>query len=334
MFTFKYFFRPLLFGATLSLLCAAINAQQHNHHSNNQPQSSTGQPFGILLLAHGGKQNWNEGVHKIAATVNQTIPTEVAFGMASRRALQEGVDRLLARQVKQIVAVPLFVSSHSSVITATQYLLRQRPDAPEALKIYAKMDHSHGSHGAGHDAGAHSQAASADPTTPVNSPVPIRMVGALDSHPLVADILLARAASISQSPAREVVILVAHGPNQDEENRKWLADMKTLADLMKPRGSYKRIEYLTVRDDAPEPIRSQAQAELREMVKRATDEGAHALIVPLLISFGGIEEGIKKRLEGLEYAICRQGLLPDERLAEWALLAARQSQRASEKAQR
>jgi hypothetical protein len=110
--------------------------------------------------------------------------------------------------------------------------------------------------------------------------------------------------------------------------------MKTLAERMKPRSSYKRIEYLTVRDDAPEPIRSQAQAELRALVTRATDEGARVLIVPLLISFGGIEEGIKKRLEGLEYTICRQGLLPDERLAEWTLLAARQSQRASERAQR
>lgn len=331
MFAFRNFFRPLLLCATLTLLCAAVNAQRHNHHSDNQPRSSSAQPVGILLLAHGGKQNWNEEVHKIAATVNQTIPTEVAFGMASRRTLQEGVDRLVARQVKQIVAVPLFVSSHSSVITATQYLLRQRPDAPEALKLYAKMDHSHG---AGHDAGAPSHDAPADPTTPVNSPVPIWMTPALDSHPLVADILLARAAGVSQSPAREVVILVAHGPNQDEENRKWLADMKTLAERMKPRSGYKRIEYLTVRDDAPEPIRSQAKAELRALVTRATDEGARVLIVPLLISFGGIEEGIKKRLEGLEYTICRQGLLPDERLAEWALLAARQPRRASEEAQR
>jgi sirohydrochlorin ferrochelatase len=324
------FFRSLLFVATLSSLCAVANAQ-HAHHSNSQPQSSATQPLGILLLAHGGKQNWNEEVYKIAATVNQTIPTEVAFGMASRHTLQEGVDRLVARQVKQIVAVPLFVSSHSSVITATQYLLRQRSDAPAELKLYAKMDHSHDAH---HGPAASSPTASADPTTPVNSPVPIRMVGALDGHPLVADILLARAAGISQAPAREVVIIVAHGPNQDKENRQWLAEMKTLAERMKPRSNYKRIEYLTVRDDAPEPIRSQAKAELRALVTRATDEGARALIVPLLISFGGIEEGVKKRLEGLEYTICRQGLLPDERLAEWVQLAARQSQRTGNTAQR
>lgn len=331
------FFHSFLFTAALSLLCASAHAQQHAQHSNNQPQAnsqpqaSTTQPFGILLLAHGGKQNWNEEVHKIAATVNQTIPTEVAFGMASRHTLQAGVDRLVARQVKQIVAVPLFVSSHSSVITATQYLLGQRPDAPEALKVYAKMDHSHGAH-QNHTTPSH--AASADPTTPVNSPVPIRMVGALDGHPLVADILLAHAVSISQAPAREVVVIVAHGPNQDEENRQWLAEMKTLAERMKPRSSFKRIEYLTVRDDAPEPIRSQAKAELRDVVTRATTEGARVLIVPLLISFGGIEEGIKKRLEGLEYTICRQGLLPDERLVEWVLLAAHQAQRTSATAQR
>lgn len=321
----------LLAAAAQALLCLAVSAQHNNHHSADSHQASfQAQPTGILLMAHGGRQNWNEEVNKIAATLNEQMPAEVAFGMASKRTLQDAVDRLVARGVKQIIAVPLFVSSHSSVIYATQYLLGQRPDAPEALKIYAKMDHSHGG---GHSAGAH-HAENFDPMTPVSSPVPIRMISALNGHEIVSDILLTRAASISQRPSDEVVILVAHGPNEDAENRKWLADLKTLAERMKPHSRFKRIEYLTVRDDAPEPIRSRAKAELRELVTRATNEGARVLIVPVLISFGGIEEGIQKRLEGLEYTICRQGLLPDERLAEWVRLSARQALRVEGKAGR
>ena len=34
-------------------------------------------------------------------------------------------------------------------------------------------------------------------------------------------------------------------------------------------------------------------------------------------SYGGIEQGIKKRLYGLDYTISKHGLLPDERLARW-----------------
>ena len=47
------------------------------------------------------------------------------------------------------------------------------------------------------------------------------------------------------------------------------------------------------------------------------------LIVPQLMSFGGIEQGIRKRLEGLEYTMSSEGLMPDDRLADWVLEMAR-----------
>ena len=97
---------------------------------------------GILLLAHGGSAEWNAHVTTLAGQVNQTKPTEVAFGMATRASLQAAVDRLRARGVTDIVAVPLFVSSWSSVITSTEYLLGQRAVAPPELDIYAKMSHT------------------------------------------------------------------------------------------------------------------------------------------------------------------------------------------------
>ena len=271
---------------------------------------------GVLLLAHGGSEKWNDEVNKIAARVNESLPVEVAFGMAAKRNIQDAIDRLIARGVREITAVPLFISSHSSIITATEYLLGLRDTAPPELAIYARMSHSHGSHDAGRPSDP-----SFDAATPVKSTVPIRMTPALDSHPTVAAILLSRALSISQQPAREAVILVAHGPVSDEENARWVAEMKSLAEQMKGRGKFKRIEYLTVRDDAPEPLRSQATAELRNVVERAAGEGGKILIVPLLLSYGGIEEGIRKRLEGLSYVMSRQALLPDDRLAAWVLLS-------------
>ena len=43
--------------------------------------------------------------------------------MATRANIQTAVNALTARGVSEIVAVPLFVSSPSSVVTSTQYLL-------------------------------------------------------------------------------------------------------------------------------------------------------------------------------------------------------------------
>lgn len=279
---------------------------------------------GILLMAHGGSAAWNAEVGKVAAQVNQTVPVEVALGMATKRTLQAGIDKLVDRGVTEIVAVPLFVSSHSSVITSTQYLLGQRPDAPADLALFATMDHGGGGHGGGAHGGhaAMAAAAESDPTKPVKSPVPIRMTGALDRHALVADILVDRARSISKDPAHEVIVLVAHGPVPEEDNRLWLGDMGALAERMHTVSDYQRIEYLTVRDDADKTLRAQAAEEFRTVVKKAISEGSRVLIVPVLLSFGGIEAGVRERLQGLEYTMTSQALLPDDRLAKWVLVSA------------
>jgi hypothetical protein len=272
---------------------------------------------GILLLAHGGSKQWNNEVTKVASVVNETAPVEVAFGMATKRNIQGAIDRLVARGVGEIIAVPLFVSSHSTVITSTEYLLGLRTVAPKELALFARMDHGHGEHQT-HKASD----PNFDPTSPVKSPARIRMTPALDRHSIVSDILFSRLQSVSRNPKREVAVIVAHGPVSDEENDKWLADMREHARRIENAGTFRRIEYLTVRDDAPAPIRAQAAAELRKVVERATSEGNQVLIVPLLLSYGGIEEGIKKRLEGLSYIMCQQALLPDERLVRWVLLSA------------
>jgi sirohydrochlorin ferrochelatase len=276
---------------------------------------AAGQPSeGILLLAHGGAPAWNERVESIATKVAASQPTEVAFGMASRPAIQAAVDRLIARGVERIVAVPLFVSSHSSVVRATEYLLGLRAEMPADLKIFAKMNH-----GAAGDHRGHQMPGDAYETnmTPVVSSKTIRMTPALNRHELVAEILASRAESISSAPTREAVIIVAHGPVPEEDNARWLEDMAALAQIVAKRAPYHSVDYLTVRDDAPAPIREQATGELRALVTRRASEGNRPLVVPLLMSFGGIEQGIRKRLEGLDYTMAAQGLIPDARIESW-----------------
>lgn len=297
---------------------------------------------GILLLAHGGDREWNGRVAELAATIDKTRPTEVAFGMATRANIQAAVDRLAARGVTEIVAVPLFVSSWSTVITSTEYLLGLREDAPAALALFAKMDHgsgrgaaapaaAHAGHvpapapaasGGGMDHAAHMSggaAAAIDGTTPVTLPVPVRMTAALNDHPIVADILLSRARAISRDARNEAVVIVAHGPTEEDDNRRWLADMESLAGRLKTMEPFASVQYLTVRDDAPKPVRDAATAELRSVVQRHVSAGHRVLIVPLLISFGGIERGLRERLDGLPYTMASAALMPDDRLATWVL---------------
>ena len=108
------------------------------------------------------------------------------------------------------------------------------------------------------------------------------------------------------------------------ESDLWLENMDTLVERMRPHTRFSRIEYLTVRDDASDPVRAQATAALRAVVGGALQEGKSVLIVPLLLSYGGIEVGIQRRLEGLSYRMADQALLPDERLSEWVRMQARE----------
>jgi len=146
---------------------------------------------GILLLAHGGSAEWNGRVLDLTRQVNQKQPIEVAFGMATRRNLQAAVDRLVARGVSDIVAVPLFISSWSSVVTSTEYLLGLRAEAPAALAIFAKMDHDDPTAPAAAADSVHAghadHAAADRGVTPVTSKVPIRrMSPALNGHPIAS----------------------------------------------------------------------------------------------------------------------------------------------------
>ena len=271
------------------------------------------QAQGVLLLAHGGRDDWNREVLELASQVDSTLPVEVAFGMANKRTIQDAVDRLAERDVKEIIAVPLFISSHSSVMRATEYLLGSRADAPPQLEAFARMS---------------ARRFAGDPdfewTAPLETTIPISVTTALDGHALVAEILLSRALDVSRQPEEEVLVVVAHGPTSEEDNDLWLENMENLIERMRPRTSFSRIQYLTVRDDASDPVRDQATAELRAVVEDAVEEGRSVLIVPLLLSYGGIEAGIRRRLEGLNYRMADQALLPDERLSEWVLLQAAQ----------
>jgi sirohydrochlorin ferrochelatase len=303
-----------LFAVTWS--CSVALAQ-----SQSQLSSARSSATGILLMAHGGSKDWNDKVKSVAAEVDKETPTEVALGMADPSTLQEGIDKLTARGVTKIVAVPLFVSSHSSVIESTKYLLGLRPDAPEELADF-NMDH------AMQNTNGH-QTADADAKKtlpqPVKCSLPLRMSPALDRHPIVAEILSDRAAAISRDPARDVLILVAHGPNDDRENAEWLADMAALAKLIAAHTSYARIHYVTLRDDADAPVRDRATAELRKYAQSADAAGYRVLIVPLLLSYGGIENGLRQRLDGIEHTLSPQALLPEPRIAQWVLESARQS---------
>ncbi|MBL7852194.1 MAG: hypothetical protein JNN04_14925 [Cyclobacteriaceae bacterium] len=294
---------------------------------------------GVLVLAHGAGQTWNQQVIDATKSVAAKYPTEVAFGMALPRTMQEGIDKLEAKGVKEIVVVPLFISSHSFIIRQSEYLLGLREKLADPPMV---MDHSndapagtssHGGHDSGH-AGSHGSNHSMNHTgtTHGNEPTSlprltvhsqIKFARPLDDHPLVAQILADRIASLSKDPARETVILVGHGPNPEDDNRNWVRDMESLASqvrqLQETSGKSSRmILCATVRDDADPALYNQAKENLRSLVRQGSQQG-DVIVVPVFLSSGSVEQKVASRLEGLRFAWEGKTLLPDPRISAFIM---------------
>lgn len=277
------------------------------------PAFAAWSPYGILLMAHGGDASWNAEIAGLRDEVDAKVPTEIALGMADPRALQAAVDRLENRGVRRIAAVPLFVHTRSEVLDQTRYALGLS-DKPSAVLrgAYERMAREH----AGHDAaGSHAHSFS---TERVKLPLPLVLAPALDDHPLVARILVERALALSREPARETVVLVAHGPVDDAALPAWQETLGALAALVREGGGFKAAFSGMLRDDAAPPVRAVAVADLRTTVS-AAGSGGRALVVPVLIARGGIERKIARDLAGLDYAWDGRTLMPHAGFGSWIL---------------
>lgn len=293
-------------------------------------------PYGILLMAHGGDASWNEEIARLRARVDAKIPTETALGMADPAALQAAVDRLVKRGAPRIVAVPLFVQSRSEVMDQTRFVLGLSDSPSEALRAaYARIGAAHAAHGAhgGHaahaaskapGAGAHRHAWSVER---VKTAAPIALARALDDHELIGRILLERAKALSKEPAKESVVLVAHGPVDDAALPAWNDSLRSLCGAV-AEGRFKDCGWGVLRDDAAPEIRAAAVAELRARVARAGTAG-RALVIPVLIARGGIERKIVKDLEGLDYSWDGKTLMPHPGFDAWVLERAASAQTGS-----
>ncbi len=246
---------------------------------------------GVLILAHGGSSRWNQAVRKIVREAKLSQPKEIVFGMGMHapevKELQQAIRNLEQRGVARIIAVPLLVSSHSEVMQQYQYLLGARAHGTWEGEI-----------------------------KPVAARVPVAITAALDDDPAVVQILLQRAQAISRRPQEERLVLVAHGPVSDEHNAAWLTVMDRIGQQLQRAGGFREVVPVTLRDDAAPEVVARATEQLRAVVQAGSQRG-RVLVVPLLISVGGIEEKISQRLNGLSYVQSEEVLLPHPALAQW-----------------
>jgi hypothetical protein len=252
---------------------------------------------GLLVMAHGGTDAWNEAVEAAVQPLEADTPTAIAFGMADPVTLQEAVSKL-EEKVSCIAVVRLFVSG-ASFLHQTEYLLGLRADPPRFFV-------THGGH-ANHQGGG----VTPDPLT-VSGEILISQEGLMDA-PMMGSILAERALEMSDRSGNESVLVIAHGPGDDAENDRWLRKLDGLADSIRTGGAFRQVKVHTLREDWEEK-RAQAEEHIRAFVETVNQENRRVLVIPFrLFGFGPYDDV----LDGLTYEASGMGLLPSPRITEW-----------------
>ncbi len=246
----------------------------------------------LLVVAHGSRHaEWNERVIRLVNQVDWPGPKGVAFLMDAPpdHALDHVATQLDQNEPapRRIIVVPLLVSSFSGHYEEIRYYIGLRKEAPE---------HTHYS--------------------PLKTRAELVLTPGMDDHPIVSQILLDQVKPLSKEPTSESLVLVAHGPNEDEENVRWLERLGHHAERLGKSLNFRRVEAVTLRDDAPKPVRDAATERLRAAVRTAAAD-SRVLVVPVLISVGQIQRQIHERLQGLDYVMSENGLTDHPLAAAW-----------------
>ena len=273
--------------------------------------------IGILVIAHGSPSDeWCVPVRGAVDEVDLPYPVELGFlEFVPNETINDAVERLDDANVTKIIALPLFISSHSSHIEEIEYVLGLRDEPPmisERVIIDGmEMDRSIIKKGEDYvirrvPLGA--EGGKEEPLVPVTTVAEIVLTGAMDDHWLVAGIVADRTADLCANSGRETLVLVAHGTRGEDNFAGWVKSTSSLADQARLKLKYWRDPAVRFGGTEIAFIHHNEtlhpEFTLRPIVENARDP----VVVPLMVSEGYFtRRKIPSLLENLSYAYDGQG---------------------------
>jgi hypothetical protein len=253
--------------------------------------------FGVLVMGHGGKDDWNSGVEDSLDHLRSQYLVEIAFGMADAGSIESGVRKLEAQGVEHVGVVRLFISGESW-LQRTAQILGIESGAPTKPKERSAMDHTAMPMG----------------FWKIDSELQFHLSReGLSEAEEMDEVLISRVRGLSSTPASEVVVIIAHGPADDEENARWIAEISDRTKLVKREMNVSDVQVFTLREDWEEK-REGAEELIRGYLKEATAQSLTPIVVPFRVHGFGPYANV---LAGLDYNADHKGLIPHSNVAIW-----------------
>ncbi len=227
---------------------AHVEAAQSGESVGAAGKGEENESVGILVIAHGSpRETWCEPVREVVRSVASELPYPVELGFLEfvpNETINIAVDRLNEHNVTKIVAVPLFISSHSGHMEEIKYVLRLRetPPASEMLtfvegkpvrrsvlavegKCIIRREYLTPALTVKHT--------EEEELVPVNTTAEIILTSALDNSSLLAQTLAENAAELISDAENETVVFASHGTFNASYLEEWIADHESLAEQIK-----------------------------------------------------------------------------------------------------
>ena len=256
--------------------------------------------FGVMVMAHGGSEEWNAHVADAIEPLKARFPVELALGMADAGSMEAAVRRLESRGVRHVGLVRVFISGESWY-ERTLKILGILEGAPPR----ASQQHTH--------------------AAMANMPMPmgfwkvdtelvfhVRSEGLADAVEM-DEVVTARIRELSSDPDNEIVAVIAHGPGDDAENRRWIEKITQRTRSAHEQLGLRDIRVFTLREDWPDR-RTAAEREIRSYIAQANSRGLTPIVVPFRVQGFGPYERV---LGGLDYRADKLGLLPHPNVGHW-----------------
>ena len=249
-------------------------------------------PVGLLVLSHGVGENSDRLLKKTWEPIAKKQPTAIGFGMSMMNSahLQTAVNDLVAHGAKKIVLLDEGTTTKYNTLTRHwQYIFDMYPEA-------SYMD-----------------------VPKVKAPgVEFIWTGHFDASPLITDILYDHALAAAKNPKNSLLLIVGHGPEDNEDNGPDLRILQPHVDRIKAKNTFADVRIINIQDDAILPVRESNVRKMRSWIQQATKSGREVVVVPISAASYGVQVHIKNDLKGLQYRFADKGLAEHPKFIQWA----------------
>ena len=256
--------------------------------------------FGVMVMAHGGSEEWNAHLMEAVQPLKVRFPVEVALGMADAGSIEAAVRRLESQGVRQVGVVRVFISGESWYARTLQ-ILGVQPGAP------LRTDHDHSRAASGHT-GMPMAFWKVDTELAFH----VNVEGLADAFEM-DEVLTDRIRVLSSDPENEVAAVIAHGPGDEAENQRWIEKITERTRSAQAELGIRDVRVFTLQEDWPDKTIA-AQREIRNYIMQANSQGLTPIVVPFRVQGFGPYERV---LGELDYRADRLGLLPHPNVSLW-----------------